>query len=123
MSASSPTDPFPDDPRSPEDSLELCDWRRRVAELYAMVRSTEPLAGWQRWRSVRDELFRLHPQSPISPDGRAAFDKLPFFPYEPSLRFLPELRDPADRTVLTMDAGRDGAVHLHPFARTHGLAP
>ncbi len=45
--------------------LDLLDWKRRIFELYAEVRAADdPRAGWERWRAVRDELFRDHPQSP-----------------------------------------------------------
>ena len=42
------------------DQLDLLDWKRRVAELYAEVRATDdPAAGWARWRDVRTELFAI----------------------------------------------------------------
>jgi hypothetical protein len=43
----------------------------------------DPEQAWRRWRAVRDELFRDHPQSP-SP-GHGGLD---YFPYDPSLRLL-----------------------------------
>jgi uncharacterized protein (DUF1684 family) len=86
-----------------------------------MVRAAEPLAGWQRWRSVRDELFSHHSQSPILPEQRTGFAGLPYFPYDPSLRFLVELGQPQNRATITMEVGSDGEVRLHPFARTCGL--
>jgi uncharacterized protein len=80
-----------------EDALLLSDWRRRVAELYAEVRSTarsDPVAAWRRWRTVRETLFREHPQSPVPPDARAAFVAR-HFEYEPALRLTaPLLRAP-----------------------------
>ena len=49
--------------------LELTDWRRRVAELYAGVRSiADPEAAHEFWRAGRDDLFTNHPQSPLPPD-------------------------------------------------------
>ena len=47
--------------------VELADWRRRVADLYAFVRSESergPEAARRRWRDVREDLFRTHSQSP-----------------------------------------------------------
>ncbi len=44
----------------------LHDWRRQVADLYAAVRAMNGEEGWRHWRSVRDRLFREHPQSPLS---------------------------------------------------------
>ena len=46
-------------------ALELLDWRRRVAELYATVRADDdPARAHDRWRRTRDDLFATHPQSP-----------------------------------------------------------
>ena len=70
-------------------ALELADWRRRVAELYAEVRrasQTDPAAAWTAWVETREALFRTHPQSPVPAAGRAAFRAL-HWPYDPALRF------------------------------------
>jgi len=66
--------------------LDLLDWKRRIFELYAEIRASEPRAGWERWRAVRDELFRDHPQSP-SP----GYTSLAYLDYDPALRFLAEV--------------------------------
>jgi uncharacterized protein (DUF1684 family) len=69
-----------------EDYLSLLDWRRRVADLYAGVRSKLPAdapAARALWRLSRDELFRSHPQSPLQPSEREAFRGLPYFDYDP----------------------------------------
>jgi uncharacterized protein (DUF1684 family) len=69
------------------DELALLDWKRRVFELYAEVRATpEPEDAWRRWRAVRDELFREHPQSP-----RPRHTGLAYFPYDPALRVLAQV--------------------------------
>jgi uncharacterized protein len=103
--------------------VDLWDWRRRVAELYAGIRAaTAPEAAWQSWRQTRDALFRFHPQSPLAPHERAAFRGLPYFPHDPGLRFLVELEAASDASPETMVAGADGKVTLLPFARTRGLA-
>jgi uncharacterized protein len=122
MSTHSPSDRSRQVQQAPSGILDLCDWRRSVTELYATVRATEPLAGWQQWCSVRDRLFRHHPQSPIDPEQRAEFRGIPYFPYDPSLRYLLKLDEPQGRASVTMDVGVDGKVRLHPFARTCGLA-
>ena len=72
----------------PRASLSLLDYRRRVADLYAAVRSAAPEHGWHLWREGRDELFRSHPQSPIPVGRRAVFTGLPHYPYDPALRFV-----------------------------------
>lgn len=97
----------------------LWDWRRRVADLYAAVRANpDPRAAWHHWRGVRDGLFRDHPQTPIEPGAR--FTALPFFPYDPALRFLAALH-PLDGPEETCPAGADGELRMRPFARTSGL--
>jgi uncharacterized protein (DUF1684 family) len=70
--------------------LELLDWRRRVADLHGEVRRRGPSeTTWQWWRDARDELFGAHAASPLSPERRATFAGLPFFPYDPALRLGP----------------------------------
>jgi uncharacterized protein (DUF1684 family) len=102
--------------------VDLWDWRRQIAELYGDIRAAAvPEAAWQGWRRKRDALFRDRAQSPFAPHERAAFRGLPYFPYDPSLRFLVELAAPADARPETMTAGADGTVTLLPFARTTGL--
>lgn len=74
--------------------LDLMDWRRRVAELYAEVRrESDPAAGWDVWRRERDELFRHHPQSPLPEENRAGFEGLSYFDYDPAMRVEAELQE------------------------------
>ena len=100
----------------------LWDWRRRVAELYAQVRSSEPRAGWNLWRATRDELFRSHPQSPLESSRRAGFPGLSYFDHDASLRVLVGLVPAAGREPIGIDLGRDGLISLAAFAQTKGLA-
>jgi uncharacterized protein len=67
--------------------LDLLDWRRKIADLYAEVRRTDdPRAAWDRWRAVRDELLLSHPQSPIPPGDRRSFPGARYFEYDRSMR-------------------------------------
>ncbi|MDH3730422.1 MAG: DUF1684 domain-containing protein [Acidimicrobiia bacterium] len=76
----------------PHDTLELWDYRRRVADIYRDVRSSSPdLAAWQRWRAERDRLLADHPQSALDAAQRVAFDGLEYFPYDPAWRFAAEI--------------------------------
>jgi uncharacterized protein (DUF1684 family) len=69
--------------------LTLMDWKRRVFALYAEVRADrDPERAWHHWRDVRDQLFRTHPQSPLTAEQRAELSGLPYFDYDPALRFL-----------------------------------
>jgi uncharacterized protein len=107
--------------RSHESLLTLWEWRRVMTELYADIRSQDPVTGWQRWRFERHRLFRHHPQSPIASSQRASFPGLSYFEYEPSLRFTVELEDAEPVAATTAAAGKAGEMKLVPFARTRGL--
>jgi hypothetical protein len=75
-----------------QDTLDLLEWKRHVFELYAEIRAAaDPGRAWLRWRQVRDELFRSHPQSPLPPAARASFAGARTFDYDPALRFLAEV--------------------------------
>jgi uncharacterized protein len=72
------------------ETLELLDWRRRVADLYGEVRRRGTSeTTWRWWRDARDELFATHPASPLPRARRASFTGLPVFPYDPTLRLGP----------------------------------
>jgi hypothetical protein len=85
--------------------LALADWRRRVAELFSAWRhdsDADPVGAWRRWREVRDELFRDHPQSPLPLGERGEFGGLRYFDYDPEYRF---------RAVVELEPGAaDAAV-------------
>ena len=70
------------------DQLDLADWRRRVSDLYATVRTeaaADPERAWATWRETRERLYRTHSQSPVPAAGRAAF-RAQHWPYDPALR-------------------------------------
>jgi uncharacterized protein (DUF1684 family) len=67
--------------------LELLDWRRRVADLFAELRRRPGDGETLAWfRAQKDALFREHPQSPIPTAQRASFDGLPYWPFDPQAR-------------------------------------
>ena len=71
-------------------ALELLDWRRRVAAVYADVRAVyggDPAEAHARWRTGRDALFGDHPQSPLPGERRRLFRGLRYYPYDPALAF------------------------------------
>jgi len=76
--------------------LELAEWRRLTAELYAEVRrlaARDPADACRVWRETREAMYRGHPQSPVPPDARSSF-RAAHFPYDPALRFeLPLVPD------------------------------
>jgi uncharacterized protein len=97
--------------------LSLLDWKRRVFELYAQIRRTrDPVEGWTLWKAARDELFRSHPQSPVPPEARAAFDSLPFFDYDPTLRVLAAVEPAPDESYDIATSGEeDGSYRFTRF--------
>ena len=89
--------------------LELTDWRRQVSELYAAVRAAaDARTGHARWRSGRDRLFREHAQSPLPAGDSLRETGLPYWPYDPALRFEPEFV-PRDADA---DAGEDDRLDI-----------
>lgn len=72
--------------------LELVEWRRRVFDMYGRVRlASDPATAWVEWRESRDELFRSHPQSPITAGERESFRGLSYFDYDPAFRVVARL--------------------------------
>jgi uncharacterized protein len=104
------------------DHLDLWDWRRRIAELYAEIRAHgEPERAWRLWRDQRDGLFRSHPQSPLDQSRRRSFAGVPLFDYDPAFRHVVDLAPAPNVERHALSGGRDGYVQLIPFARTVGL--
>lgn len=93
--------------------IELADWRRQVASLYAQVRSeADPETGHRVWREGRRVLFRDHPQSPLAAHDPLRESGPTYWPYDPALRFtLSVLPTPAPRRR-SVDNGRDGVVTM-----------
>jgi uncharacterized protein (DUF1684 family) len=99
------------------DELTLLDWKRRVFALYADVRAEpDPDRAWRRWRKARDELFRLHPQSPLPPERRAAFLGLAYYDYDPGLRVLGTV-EPAARERRAVVTSGEAPYAFTRFAR------
>jgi uncharacterized protein (DUF1684 family) len=95
--------------------LDLADWRRRVAELYADIRAdADPERAHAHWRQVRDELLGKHPQSPAPPGDIIRSTGVPYWPYDPALRFeLPVLPAASGaRLELPTDGDRMTALRL-----------
>jgi uncharacterized protein len=81
--------------------LQLSDWRRRVAELYAAVRgSADPEEGHALWREGKDALFRSHPESPLPAGDPLRGSGLPYWPYDPGVRFEAPIIPAADQVQI-----------------------
>lgn len=87
--------------------LELYDYRRLVAAMYrdrneALMAGADPIAVWERFRMARDELFARHPQSALDEEQRRSFQSLPYFPYNPAMRFVVDIDTAVEQTRHTM---------------------
>jgi uncharacterized protein (DUF1684 family) len=101
---------------SAADRLSLADWRRTITTLYADVRAmsvTDPAIALAHWRSVRERLFREHPQSPVPAAARGAFQAR-HFDHDPSLRFHATLEPatPPDPNALPLAMPNSGSDSL-----------
>ena len=104
-----------DDNSGAVNALTLLDWRRRVHDLYAIVRaSTDPGTAHALWQQGRDDLFAHHPQAPIGRAARENFAGLPVASYDPRWRFELEVDLDVERVGIEVPTGTDGIV---PFER------
>ncbi len=103
------------------EQLDLLEYRRRVAEMYARVRAgaRDPRAASLEFRRARDDLFRTHPQSPLSREQQATFAGLPYFPYDLSLRFVVPVDTAVEPGVIEVHLRDDGVLRLGRFGRVH----
>ena len=93
--------------------LELVDWRRRVAALYAALRAeADPVAAHALWRHGRDALMREHPESPLLPGDELRRTGVPYWPYDPELRFVLELEPSPEPATLILPTGGGDTTSL-----------
>ena len=109
--------------------VELADYRRRVADLYAQVRrpSLKPATRWEAYRRDRDALFAAHPHSPLSQTQRDTFRGLDYYPYDPDYRVFAEVDGDFKAEILETDIPGEGlfryrrvgslriSIHGHPI--------
>jgi uncharacterized protein (DUF1684 family) len=101
-------------------SLTLLDWRRRVARLYAEVRSEpDPVAAHDHWRKTRDDLLRTHPDSPVPRQSRADYPGAPVAAYDPRLRFDVTVDTDVPAKHIEVATGSDGVVPFDRIGRAH----
>lgn len=88
------------------DGLSLADWRRQVAEIYSDVRRSEdPAVAHALWRERRDRLFRGHPQSPLPAADSLRAGGVPYWPYDPRLRFVSSVLPAGDAREYSIATG------------------
>jgi uncharacterized protein len=104
--------------------VELADWRRRINELYAAVRSQhDPERGHALWRDGRDDLFRTHPQSPLTRDDPMRSTGVPYWPYDPGLRFALPIRRASEPVRLAVPTDGQGNTTMRRIGRVELPAP
>jgi uncharacterized protein len=95
----------PQPAREEPSELALAEWRREVFDIYREVRlDRDPEQAHARWRERRDRLFREHSESPLAVDDPMRKTGVPYWPYDPRLRFsLPVVKPahPARRSLPT----------------------
>ncbi|HUB38627.1 MAG TPA: DUF1684 domain-containing protein [Streptosporangiaceae bacterium] len=98
---------------NPATALQLADWRRATAALYARVRQqADPALAHALWRDERDRLMRSHSQSPLAEADPIRASGVPYWPYDPSLRWQLPVEAVSQPQRLPIDTGADGVTCL-----------
>jgi len=98
--------------------VSLVDWRRQVNEMYAAVRADpDHETAHARWRQTRDRLFREHPQTPLLEDDSLRESGLPYWPYDPAMRFVAPLLPVEPQQDRLVEAGEDGTLTMKLIGR------
>ena len=98
---------------NPATALELADWRRATAALYARVREQpDPAAAHALWRAGRDRLMSSHPQSPLAAADPMRKTGIPYWPYRGDLRWELPVEPVGRPQRLQIDTGADGVTCL-----------
>ena len=100
---------------------ELLNYRRTVSDLYAGVRQS-PLSFAERnrqFRQGRDLLFKTHPQSALSAEQKAIFTGLPYYPYDPTWRFVLPIDTDVETEIIDVTLQDDGVTRLQRFGKIH----
>jgi uncharacterized protein len=104
--------------------LAMIDWRRRTSHLYARVRAqADPAVGHALWRAERDVMFRTHPESPLPPGDRMRTTGIPYWPYNPGMRFELPVEPVQDERLLDLRISSKGALKLRLLGHVRLPAP
>ncbi len=102
--------------------LDLYDYRRRVAAMYrerteAIMAGDDPIAVWQRFCAMKDDLFANHPQSALDEEQRRSFQGLAYFPYNPAMRFIVDVDTDVEPTHLTVQMNAQETMDMVTVGR------
>ncbi len=95
--------------------LDLLDYRRRVFDLYRMVR--ENPQAYAEFRQRRDDLFRYHPQSALDAVQKATFRGLNYYPYNPAYRVTAKVDTNVEPITYEYDLEGDGHTIVRQFGQ------
>lgn len=97
----------------PATALQLADWRRETAALYARVRAEAiPASAHALWQEGRGRLLRSHPQSPLPAGDPMRGSGVPYWTYDPALRWTVPVEPVTQPERLAIDTGSDGVTRL-----------
>jgi uncharacterized protein len=98
--------------------LQLADWRRRTAQMYAEWRQDsvlDPEGATLRLRAARGDLFHHHPQSPLPIPGRSRFAGLSYWAYDSAYRMRVFLdADSEDEPSAAVEQASDATLPPRP---------
>lgn len=102
------------------DSMDVLDWRRRVARIYRDVRA-EPDAAQAhcKWAAARLDLLATHPASPVPVAERTEFAGGRVAPYDPAYRFVAPIDAQVEPERREVQTGTDGVVAFERIGRVH----
>jgi uncharacterized protein len=97
--------------------LDLADWRRRVAAMYAALRADHRAAQLRlvTFRAGKDRLFAEHPSSPIPEGRRASFRGLAYWRHDPALNVAARLEPDPEAGPIHLPRSGEGLDM--PFSR------
>jgi uncharacterized protein (DUF1684 family) len=96
--------------------LALAEWRREVFDIYREVRlDRDPELAHAHWRERRDRLFRDHSQSPLAGDDPLRRTGIPYWPYDPRLRFTATVLKAARPVRRSLPTGGEEVTELRQF--------
>jgi uncharacterized protein (DUF1684 family) len=96
--------------------LDLYDWRERVARMYrernaALGTGEAAETVLDLFRTQKNDLFKMHPQSPFGTEVRATFIGLKYFAYDPALRVEARLEPLTEEALIeTPSSGHKSTV-------------
>jgi hypothetical protein len=101
--------------------VELVDYRRAVADLYALARCPGQSEAEKNseFRRRRDLLFAHHPQSALTVAQKAAFTGLAYYPYDPAWRFVLPIDTAVEPEIIEIQLEHDGLMRCQRFGQVH----